>query len=59
MVVVGYDDPATDFLGCRRSGVVDNGVAAHNDEQGGVVYTCDGPRGGWRAAWPQLEHLDG
>lgn len=61
VVVAGYarEQIEEDFSGCRRAATVDNGEDVDNEEQGGAVYVCDAPRGGWAAAWPRLAHLDG
>jgi Dolichyl-phosphate-mannose-protein mannosyltransferase len=59
VVVVGLDHPSVDFTGCRSAGRIDNGLGVDNEEQGTTVWLCDGPRGGWQHAWPDLEHLDG
>jgi hypothetical protein len=58
VVVVGLDHPSFDFTGCRTAGRIDNGLGVDNEEQGTTVWLCDGPRGGWQNAWPDLEHLD-
>jgi len=61
VIVVGYPRRwlDEDFRGCRQAATVDNGEGVDNEEQGGAVYLCDAPRGGWSAAWPRLAHLDG
>jgi hypothetical protein len=59
VVVVGLDDPSSAFSGCQRAARIDNGLDVDNEEQGKAVWLCTAPRGGWTAAWPQLEHLDG
>jgi 4-amino-4-deoxy-L-arabinose transferase-like glycosyltransferase len=48
-----------EFENCVAVTTVDNGQGVDNEEQGGTVWRCDGPRGGWEAAWPRLVHLDG
>ena len=57
VIVLGYEDAAIDFVGCRPVATVDNGVGLANEEQGGTIFVCRGPRGSWRAAWPSLSHL--
>jgi hypothetical protein len=58
VVVLGYDDPANDFRGCRRAAVIDNGADVDNEEQGGSVFVCAKPRVPWAALWNQINHLD-
>jgi 4-amino-4-deoxy-L-arabinose transferase-like glycosyltransferase len=48
-----------EFDNCIAAATVDNGQGVDNEEQGATVWRCDGPRGGWEAAWPRLVHLDG
>jgi hypothetical protein len=59
VVVVGYRDPTASFVGCDQAAVVDNGLDVDNEEQGASIWLCDGPRGGWAAAWSDLTHLSG
>ncbi len=47
-----------EFENCAAAATIDNGQGVDNEEQGGTVWLCDGPRGGWEAAWPRLLHLD-
>jgi Dolichyl-phosphate-mannose-protein mannosyltransferase len=47
-----------EFANCAEAATIDNGQGVDNEEQGGTVWVCDGPRGGWQAAWPRLLHLD-
>jgi 4-amino-4-deoxy-L-arabinose transferase-like glycosyltransferase len=47
-----------EFANCAEAATIDNGQNVDNEEQGGTVWVCDGPRGGWQAAWPRLLHLD-
>ena len=47
-----------EFANCAPAATIDNGQDVDNEEQGGTVWVCDGPRGGWQAAWPRLLHLD-
>lgn len=58
VVVLGYRDPSTDFSGCSPAGRVRNSAGAANEEEGGTVWVCEGPIGGWAAGWPRLRHLD-
>ncbi|HEU0245633.1 MAG TPA: glycosyltransferase family 39 protein [Gaiellaceae bacterium] len=57
VIVLGYGDPSIDFVDCRPAATVDNGVGLANQEQGGSIFVCRGPRGSWRDAWPSLSHL--
>ncbi len=58
-VVVGYseDDLRGWFTEVRRVAVIDNGLDVGNDEQGGSVWLCTGPRRPWSQLWPTLRHL--
>ncbi len=57
VVWVGFAAPAADQLeGCRRAATLRTGVG--NEEDGNGVWVCNGPAGGWAAAWPHLRHLD-
>ncbi|WP_456823655.1 glycosyltransferase family 39 protein [Cellulomonas sp. P5_E12] len=58
VVLVGYDSAPDWAVGCRPVAVVDNGVDVDNEEQGGLVQVCDGPRGSWAAVWAEVTHLD-
>jgi hypothetical protein len=58
VVVVGYRSPASDFIGCRRAGTVPTVDGADNDEDGGPIWVCQGPRRPWSQLWPRLVHLD-
>lgn len=58
VVVIGYRDPGSDFAGCRRVATVPRAAGADNDEDGGPVFVCSGPREPWSKLWPRLEHLD-
>ena len=35
-----------------------NTAGLHNQEWGGHIYVCTGPRKSWGALWPQLRHYD-
>ena len=58
VIVLGYRDPSVSFEGCRATATIDNGVELENEEQGGTVFVCDGPRQPWAEIWPVLAHLD-
>jgi hypothetical protein len=58
VIVIGFDDPATNFTHCQASVVIDNNVDADNDERGRKIWICDAPQGGWTQQWPRLAHLD-
>jgi 4-amino-4-deoxy-L-arabinose transferase-like glycosyltransferase len=58
VVVVGYDDPSIDFRGCSQAATIDNGADVDNEEQGGGVFLCAGPRLPWATLWARLRHLD-
>lgn len=58
VVLIGYDSPPGWAVGCRPVAVVDNGVDVDNEEQGGLVQVCDGPRGSWAEVWAEVTHLD-
>jgi hypothetical protein len=58
VIVLGYDDPSVDFLGCKDAATIDNGVGLDNEEQGGTVFVCERPRESWSAMWDELRHLD-
>jgi hypothetical protein len=46
------------FEECESRAVMDNGVGVDNEEQGSEVLLCRHPVGGWREAWPKLQHYD-
>ena len=58
VVLVGYDSAPGWAVGCRDAGRVDNGFDVDNEEQGGLVLVCDGPRGTWADVWDEVSHLD-
>lgn len=58
VIVLGWDRPGDDFVGCRRGPVVSNDEGADNEERGTQVWVCTGPRGSWAQQWPILAHLD-
>jgi hypothetical protein len=35
-----------------------NDAGIHNQEWGGHIYICSGPRHRWTAMWPRLRHYD-
>jgi hypothetical protein len=49
-------DPSAEFTGCTARGRVRTGVS-NEEGNSAAVYLCDGPVGGWTAAWPRLRHL--
>ena len=58
VVLVGYEGAPDWAVGCRDVGRVDNGVDVDNEEQGGAVQVCDGPRGSWADVWDEVRRLD-
>jgi len=46
------------FEACSVRGRLDNGVEVDSEEQGSPVAICRNPVGGWRVAWPALQHYD-
>jgi len=59
-LLVGFDgarDAAPFFAGCRRVGLVDNGVGLQNDEQGLPLLLCRPARSRTRL-WPSLTHYN-
>jgi hypothetical protein len=58
VIVLGYDDPSVDFRACDRAATIDNGAGLDNEEQGGAVFVCAGPREPWAREWGRLRHLD-
>ncbi len=58
VIVIGLNDPAANFTGCRAAGVIDNAADADNEERGRQIWICAGPQGGWVQQWPRLAHLD-
>lgn len=58
VVVVGYRNPTADFTGCHRAGNVRTVEGADNEEAGGAVWVCAGPRRPWSRIWSSLVHLD-
>ena len=57
VVLVGYDPAPGWAVGCRAVAAVDNGVGVDNEEQGGTVQVCDGPRGSWADVWDEVSRL--
>jgi len=56
-VILVWEGPPPDvFTGCRDTGRVRTGVR-NEEDQNASVYVCNGPTGGWAAAWPRLVHL--
>ena len=58
VIVLGYQNPSTDFSGCRIAATIDNGADVDNEEQGGSVFVCTKPRVRWAVLWNQIDHLD-
>jgi 4-amino-4-deoxy-L-arabinose transferase-like glycosyltransferase len=60
VIAVGFDmsELQPRFRGCRVAGRIDNGEDVDNEEQGGPIMVCDGPRQPWATLWPRLHHLD-
>ena len=54
VVVVGYRDPSADFTGCRRVGTVPTVDGADNEEHGGAIFVCTGPKEPWSREWSRL-----
>ena len=44
------------FTGVRVAATLSNPYGLHNQEWGGHVYICTGPRQPWAQIWPQLRH---
>lgn len=57
VVVVGWTAP-DDFDGCHETATLQNDAGADNEEDGTVVWVCDGPRGSWAQAWRDLRRYD-
>jgi hypothetical protein len=62
-VLQGPADDGDAFLGqfftsVRAVATVSNPYGLHNQEWGGHVYLCTGPRLPWGQLWPQLRHYD-
>ena len=46
------------FRSVRLAATLSNPYHIHNQEWGGLVYVCTGPRHPWAQIWPQLRHYD-
>jgi 4-amino-4-deoxy-L-arabinose transferase-like glycosyltransferase len=46
------------FASVRAVATLSNPYGLHNQEWGGQVYLCTGPRLPWGQIWPQLRHYD-
>jgi 4-amino-4-deoxy-L-arabinose transferase-like glycosyltransferase len=46
------------FASVRVAARLSNPYGIHNQEWGGHVYVCTGPRSSWAALWPRLRHYD-
>jgi hypothetical protein len=42
----------------RVAATLSNPYGIHNQEWGGHVYVCTGPRESWARLWPRLRHYD-
>ena len=47
------------FTSVRLVATLSNPYHIHNQEWGGQVYICTGPRHPWAQLWPRLRHYDG
>jgi Dolichyl-phosphate-mannose-protein mannosyltransferase len=57
--VTGYAAYLAEFFtSVRQVATLSNPDAVHNQEWGGQVYLCTGPRHPWAQLWPQLRHYD-
>ena len=57
-VVLVLEIPPDEFEGCNLKDRLRNDSGTDNEEVGAGVWVCDGPVGGWRAAWPRLVHYN-
>ena len=46
------------FTHVRVAATLSNSYGLHNQEWGGHVYVCTGPRHPWAQLWPRLRHYD-
>ena len=44
------------FASVRQAATLYNPYGIHNQEWGGHVYVCTGPRRPWAQLWPMLRH---
>jgi 4-amino-4-deoxy-L-arabinose transferase-like glycosyltransferase len=58
VIVVGFENPSASFTDCRAAAVINNNVAADNEERGRQIWVCAAPQGGWAEQWARLAHLD-
>ncbi|HWE56655.1 MAG TPA: glycosyltransferase family 39 protein [Acidimicrobiales bacterium] len=57
--VTGYDSYLSQyFTGVRVVATISNPDGVHNQEWGGHIYICTGPRRPWAQMWPALRHYD-
>ncbi len=57
--VTGYGGYLRQFFrSVRQVATVSNPYHIHNQEWGGPVYVCTGPRQPWAQLWPRLRHYD-
>ena len=57
-VVVVSQGSSDGFSGCTLEARLANDAGADGEEVGAGVWLCDGPVGGWRAAWRRLSRYD-
>ena len=59
MDVTGYGAYLRQFFtSVRLAATLSNPYHIHNQEWGGQVYVCTGPRHPWAEMWPRLRHYD-
>jgi hypothetical protein len=58
VIVIGVDDPATNFTDCDVAAMINNDAHADNEERGRPIWVCSAPQGDWAEQWPHLVHLD-
>ena len=46
------------FTRVRSAATLSNAYGVRNQEWGGHVYVCTGPRHRWSQMWPRLRHYD-
>jgi hypothetical protein len=57
--VTGYGSYLSQFFAhVRLVATLSNDAGIHNQEWGGHIYICSGPRHRWTAMWPRLRHYD-
>ena len=61
VVAVGFDDVhglQPYFASCVAGGRLDSGTGVDNEEQGRMIWICQGPVAPWQSLWPQFYHYD-